>query len=115
MYMFKLHKGTFRFLSRFKDSIAKGTRVAVFAGGPFGEATPQLWQKVQQNLDQELAKVSWFTPMSVLVVGGKFDPNSLRFPYNLIPAMRQMPPSDLRDWEAIRYWASTLVTQLQSA
>ena len=113
MYMFKLHKDTFRFLSRFKDNIAMGTPVAVFAGGPFGEATPQVWQKVRQNLDQELAKVSWFTPISVLVVGGKFDPNSLRFPYNLIPAMRQMPPSDLRDWEAIRYWASSLVTQLQ--
>ena len=35
----------------------------------------------------------------------------LRFPYNLIPALKKMPASDLRDWEAIRAWASSLATQ----
>ena len=27
---------------------------------------------------------------------------------NLIPALRRMPPSDVRDWTAIRTWASGL-------
>jgi menaquinone-dependent protoporphyrinogen oxidase len=47
------------------------------------------------------------------VIGGKFDPNRLRFPWNLLPALRNMPPSDLRDWEAIRAWASRLALALQ--
>ncbi len=115
LYMFKLHKDAFRFLSRFKDSLLKGISVAVFAGGPFGEVTPQIWEEVRQNLDKELARESWLKPVSVLVVGGKFDPNSLRFPYNLIPAMKQQPASDFRDWEAIRRWASALAAQIQLA
>ena len=42
------------------------------------------------------------------VIGGRFDPSGLHFPYNLIPALKQMPPSDVRDWAAIRAWASSL-------
>ena len=38
---------------------------------------------------------------------------TLRFPMNLIPALKQMPASDIRDWTAIRAWASDLVTQLE--
>ena len=46
-------------------------------------------------------------------VGGRFDPAHLRFPWNLIPALKNMPASDLRDWEAIRAWAGSLVEQFQ--
>jgi menaquinone-dependent protoporphyrinogen oxidase len=45
------------------------------------------------------------------MVGGKFDPAKLRFPYNLIPALKKMPASDLRDWVAIRAWASSLAAR----
>jgi menaquinone-dependent protoporphyrinogen IX oxidase len=38
---------------------------------------------------------------------------ALRFPMNLIPALKQMPAGDIRDWTAIRAWASGLVTQLE--
>ncbi len=72
-------------------------------------------RKYERQLDQELAKFPWLKPVAVEVIGGKFDPSTLRFPWNLVPALRQMPPSDLRDWEAIRGWASTLAGQLQPA
>jgi hypothetical protein len=39
----------------------------------------------------------------------------LGFPYNLIPALKQMPASDIRDWPAIRAWASGLAAQFQVA
>jgi len=48
------------------------------------------------------------------MVGGKFDPTKLRFSYNLIPVLKKMPASDLRDWVAIRAWASSLAAQLSS-
>jgi hypothetical protein len=35
----------------------------------------------------------------------------LRFPYNLIPVLKKIPASDLRDWVAIRAWASSLAAQ----
>ena len=32
---------------------------------------------------------------------------------NLIPALRRMPPNDVRDWTAIHAWASGLAGKLQ--
>ena len=52
-------------------------------------------------------------PVAIEIFGGKFDPERLRLPMNLIPALRRMPASDARDWTAIRGWASGLVTMLQ--
>ncbi len=115
LYMFHLHKDALRFLARHQKALASGLPVAIFAGGPFGESEDGAWQEIRKQLDQELAKFPWLRPVAVEVVGGSFDPAKLRFPYSLIPALRQMPPSDLRDWEAIRGWASTLAAQLQPA
>jgi menaquinone-dependent protoporphyrinogen oxidase len=44
--------------------------------------------------------------------GGKFDPATLRFPINLFAGSE--PASDLRDWAAIRAWASNLAAKLES-
>ena len=114
LYMFHLHKDALRFLSRNQKALT-GLPVAVFAGGPFGDGDGNEWQEVRKQLDQELARFSWLRPVAVEVIGGKFDPSMLRFPWNLVPALRQMPASDLRDWEAIRSWASTLAAQFQPA
>jgi len=115
LYMFHLHKDALRFLSRRQKAITSGLPVAVFAGGPIETDNGKEWQETRRQLDQELAKFPWFRPVAVEVVGGRFDPARLRFPWNLIPALKQRPPSDLRDWEAIRGWASTLAAQLQPA
>jgi menaquinone-dependent protoporphyrinogen oxidase len=64
---------------------------------------------------QELAKFDWLKPSAVEVVGGRFDPAHLRFPWNLIPALKRMPAADLRDWAAIRAWAGQLAGLLQPA
>jgi menaquinone-dependent protoporphyrinogen oxidase len=114
LYMFHLHKDALRFLSQHQRALTGGLPVAIFAGGPFAKGDEKEWQEVRRQLDQELAKFPWLKPLAVEVVGGRFDPANLRLPYSLIPALRQMPPSDLRDWTAIRAWADSLVAQLQS-
>ncbi len=111
-YMFHWHKDARRFLARFQRKLTSGLPIAIFAGGPIEDSNEQ-WQDRRSDLDQELAKFSWLTPVSVQLIGGKFDPAKLRFPYNLIPAMRNMPASDLRDWTAIRSWASHLAKEFQ--
>ena len=108
LYIFRLHKDALRFLSRFQKALNRGVPVAVFAGGPFGPAEEKTWQEVRQQLDRELAKYPWPRPAAIEIVGGKFDPARLRFPWNLVPALKQTPPSDLRDWDAIRVWAGSL-------
>lgn len=115
LYMFHLHKDALHFLSQHKDALTGGLPIAIFAGGPFDTNDENAWSEVRKQLDQELAKFPWLQPVAVELIGGRFDPSRLRFPWNLIPALRQMPPSDLRDWAAIRRWASTLVVQLQPA
>ena len=112
IYMFHLHKDALNFISRHKDTLMGGLPIAIFAGGPI-EIGKDQWADVRKNLDQELAKFPWLKPIAVEVVGGRFDPTNLNFPYNLIPALKQTPAADLRDWEAIRIWAGELVHKIQ--
>jgi menaquinone-dependent protoporphyrinogen oxidase len=111
LYMFRLHKDALHFLSQHRKMLTDHLPLAIFAGGPFGQGDGKEWQEVRAKFDLELAKFPWLTPLSVLMVGGKFDPAKLRFPYNLIPVLKKMPASDLRDWVAIRTWANSLAAQ----
>ena len=115
LYMFHWHKDALSFLSRYREVLTGGLPVAIFAGGPFAKGDEKEWQEVRKQLDQELAKFAWLRPIAVEIVGGKFDPAKLSFPLNLMPALKQMPASDLRDWTVIRAWASNLAAKLQSA
>ena len=112
-YVFRLHRDAKRFLSRHRRQLGERP-VAIFAGGPFGsDTTGDAWDKVRAHLDRELARFSWFTPVTIEVVGGRFDPARLRFPFSWLPGLRQMPASDLRDWAAIRSWADGLPARLE--
>ena len=111
LYMFHWHKDARHFLSQHRKILTDNLPVAIFAGGPFGKGDGNAWHEVRAKFDLELAKFPWLTPISVEIVGGKFDPTKLRFPYSLIPVLKKMPASDLRDWVAIRAWARSLATQ----
>jgi menaquinone-dependent protoporphyrinogen oxidase len=109
LYMFKWHKDAFAFLSRHRQALEK-LPVAAFALGPFHDEQKE-WQEIRSQFDRELAKLPWFAPAARAVFGGKFDPATLRFPMNLIPALKKMPASDIRNWEEIRTWALGLAKQ----
>jgi len=111
LYMFRWHKDAIHFLSRHHQALTERP-VAVFALGPFHDEAKE-WQEVRAQLDKELLKFPWLAPVAIEIFGGKFDPTALRFPYNLIPALKQMPASDMRDWTAIRAWANNLAAKLQ--
>lgn len=115
LYMFHLHKDALRFLSRHQKALSNGLPAALFASGPSGAGDEEEWKTVRKQLDQELAKFPWFRPMAVEVIGGKFDPTRLRLPWNLIPALRKMPATDLRDWAKIGSWANSLAARFQLA
>ena len=111
LYMFRWSGGAKGFLSRQHQALLERP-VAVFALGPFHDDAKER-QDARGQLDKELLKFPWFTPVAIEIFGGKFDPATLSFPYNLLPALKQMPPSDARDWTAIRAWALGLAAQLQ--
>lgn len=110
LYMFRWHKDARRFLSRHRDGLAERP-VAIFALGPFHEDEKE-FREAREQLDKELSKSPWLTPVAIEIFGGKFDPTTLGFPFNLLPALKQMPASDVRDWVAIRAWAAELKPML---
>jgi menaquinone-dependent protoporphyrinogen oxidase len=110
LYMFRWHKDAKSFLSRHRQALTQRP-VAVFALGPFQDV-PKDWQDVRANFDKQLAEFPWFAPVALEIFGGKFDPAKLDFPYSLVPGLKKMPVSDIRDWTAIRAWANGLAETL---
>ena len=108
LYMFHWPAAGIRFLNRNRKVIEGGFPIALFTGGPTEKGNDAEWKTVMEQINSELEKVPWFTPVSLKPVGGKLDPLTLAFPWKLIPAMRNLPVSDLRNWDDIRCWASTL-------
>jgi menaquinone-dependent protoporphyrinogen oxidase len=113
LYMFHWHNDALHFLSRHRASLVRKP-VAIFALGPLNNVEKE-FQEARAQLDKELARFPWLLPVAVEIFGGKLEPARFRFPHNLIPVMRNMPPSDIRDWAAIRTWASNLAAQMQPA
>jgi menaquinone-dependent protoporphyrinogen oxidase len=111
LYMFRWHKDAKRFLGRQRKALA--TRpLAIFALGPLGKEEKEM-QEARAQLDKELAKFPWLAPLAVEVFVGKLDPTKVGFPGSLF--MKQIPASDLRDWDAIRAWAAEVAGRLVPA
>jgi menaquinone-dependent protoporphyrinogen oxidase len=113
LYMYRWHKDARRFLSRHREALTERP-VALFALGPTHDPhDEQEWQDSRAQLDKELAKFPWLTPVALQMFGGKFDPEKLPFPINRLAG--QEPASDIRDWTAIQTWASDLAAKLEPA
>jgi menaquinone-dependent protoporphyrinogen oxidase len=113
LYMYRWHKDARRFLSRHRKALAERP-VAIFALGPTHEPYDEKeWQDSRAQLDKELAKHPWLSPVAIQMLGGKFDPAQLGFPLNLLAGSE--PESDIRDWTAIRDWAKATAKSLVSS
>jgi menaquinone-dependent protoporphyrinogen oxidase len=106
LFMFHWHKDALRFLARHREALT-GRPVVIFALGPTHDPYDEKeWQDARAQLDKELANFPWLKSAAVKILGGKYDPAKLRFPLKLFAGA--VPPSDLRDWAAIRAWAADL-------
>ena len=111
LYMGRMHKDARRFLAAHRNALTK-MPVALFVLGPV-QKDEKDWAGARTQLEKELAKYPWFSPVSQQILGGKFDPAKLGFPFSLFPPLRRLPAGDARDWTAIRAWASDLAVSLQ--
>lgn len=107
LYMSHWPKEAAGFLARHRGALAQ-MPLAIFALGPCITGNEKEWQDARAQLDLELAKFPWLQPASVMLFGGRLDPAKLHFPYNVV--LSKVPPTDLRDWTAIRAWANSLAT-----
>ena len=109
LYVGRLHKDARRFLADRRETLAK-LPVALFVPGPVHTVEKE-FVDARRQLDKELSNFPWFKPIAIHVVGGLFDPAKLGFPFRYIPAMKKMPASDARNWEAVRAQAGELAGQ----
>lgn len=115
-YMGHWPKDAGRFLSRHHEALTQRS-VAIFSLGPLGAGEQEIVESRGQ-FDKELEKYPWLTPVALEMFTGKYDPSKLSFAHRLIAALpvsplRGMPACDLRDWMAIRAWASDLAQKLR--
>lgn len=111
LIMHRLHSDARKFLSRTRKELQERP-VAVFALGPCTDDQGE-WAECQAQLDAELEKLGWFSPVSTEMFGGRFDPALLRFPLNKFAGPAEA--SDARDWDAIRSWAEELSRRFEQA
>lgn len=114
LYLLRWHGDARRFLARHQALLGPDRPTAVFTGGPTQSGSEEEWAGVRDQVAQEISRYPWFKPVSIEFVGGRLDPDHLPFPYNLLPALRSQPARDLRDWAAIRAWATTLPDLLRA-
>lgn len=110
LYLFRWHKDAHKFLSRHRGSFTR-LPLAIFALGPWNNKEEEL-QSARDQLAKELARYPWLRPLDTTVFVGRFDPAKLTFPYSWIPAMKNMPAQDDRDWDAIQTWAADMAARL---
>jgi len=107
-----------RFLAKHQTALAQRP-VAIFSLGPLSSAEGEM-QGTRAQLDKQLSNFPWLKPVDVALFVGRFDPQRLHFPDNLVTMFQgsplyQVPASDRRDWAAIHAWASSLAVKLKPA
>jgi len=96
------HTDAHRFLKRHRGELRQ-MPVVVFGIGPRG-GTEEAWRRCRSQLDRALAKRDRLAPAATTVFGG-VDP----------PKRAEQARRDLRDWDAIRAWATDIPRLLPPA
>jgi menaquinone-dependent protoporphyrinogen oxidase len=118
LYMFHWHRDARRFLLQHREALMQ-LPIAIFALGPLSTNEQEI-QGSRNQLDKELVKYPWLTPVALEIFGGKYDPSKLSLFHKVLAALpasplHGLPARDIRDWAAIRTWASSMAVQLQPA
>jgi menaquinone-dependent protoporphyrinogen oxidase len=112
LYIGRLHRDARHFLDRYRQWL-KELPVALFVPGPVQNVEKD-FAAARQQLDKQLMRWPWLSPVAAQVVGGVWNPANLGFPYNWIPALRRMEATDARNWEQIRAAARDVAACLQA-
>ncbi len=111
LYMSHLHRDARHFLSMHRQELQEKP-AALFVLGPI-HVDEKEFPVARMQLNKQLAKYPWFSPVVLEIFGGRWDPAKMGFPFKWLPAVKNIPVSDARDWGAIRLWARTLPGVLQ--
>jgi len=81
---------------------------------------PKDFDAARTQAQRQLAQYPQLHPADLHVFGGRWSTSSLPFPFSLIRRlpgnpMSKMPAQDIRDWTAIRDWATGIARQIKPA
>jgi menaquinone-dependent protoporphyrinogen oxidase len=118
LYIGRLPKEFHKFLASHRAEISP-LRSWCFVLGPT-RTEPADFEAARKQADKQLARHAWLYPVEVKVFGGKWDVESLPFPFSLarrlpMNPLGKIPPADIRDWTAIREWGKGIACQFKSA
>lgn len=118
LYLGRFPRDFHRFLSLHRDALVL-LRPCCFVLGPT-RTQPADFDAARKQAEAELVRYPWFHPACLQVFGGKLDMDRLPFPFSLarrLPSfiLKEIPAADIRDWTAIRQWASGIARQLKPA
>jgi menaquinone-dependent protoporphyrinogen oxidase len=112
LFMYRWHKDAKRFLSRHRKSL-QNLPVAIFALGPTHDPQDKkVWRDSNDQLNKELERFPWISPVDIQMFGGKYAPEKLKAPLKWFAG--SVPASDIRDWKSIHSWADGLAGKLSS-
>jgi menaquinone-dependent protoporphyrinogen oxidase len=118
LYLGQMPGELHRFLSRFPNQLGAHPQW-LFVLGPI-EDKPEEFSRAGDQTEKQLKKYAWVKPLEIKILGGRFDIDHMPFPFSLarrLPAfpIKDVLPTDIRDWKDIRAWAAAIARQLQPA
>jgi menaquinone-dependent protoporphyrinogen oxidase len=107
-----------KFITRYHNELAP-MRPSCFVLGPT-RTEPKDFVAARDQATRQLDQYRWFHPAGLQIFGGRWDINSLPFPFSLarhIPMLplNKIPGADIRDWATIRNWADGIARELKPA
>jgi menaquinone-dependent protoporphyrinogen oxidase len=111
IYVGKLPNEVHQFMGRFLIPLSRRLSWVFVLGPVLG--SPDEFGLAAVHAGKELFKFPLFQPVEVKILGGRFDAARLPLPFNLVRILvpsqfKGVPSADLRDWDDIHAWATTV-------
>jgi menaquinone-dependent protoporphyrinogen oxidase len=81
---------------------------------------PKDFEGARRQAERQLSHYPRLRPADLHIFGGRWSTASLPFPFNLLRRLpgnplSKIPQEDIRDWAAIRQWATSIAEQIRRA
>jgi menaquinone-dependent protoporphyrinogen oxidase len=118
LYMGNFPKEFHQFLRRHREALGR-LQPWCFVLGPTRREAKD-FEAARRQATRQLDRYRWLRPADVQIFGGRWNMNSLPFPFSLlrrIPGnpLAKIPAEDIRDWAAVKQWATGIAAQIQPA
>ena len=118
LYMGRFPKDFHNFLQLHREAL-QTMRPWCFVLGPIQDRL-QEFVGARKQAERQLSRYPWLRIAELRILAGRWSANNLPFPFSLIRhipgnPLQKIPAEDIRDWAAIREWATEVSRAIRSA